>query len=37
LGLVPKKVGEERLSQETLEELAQGKSIVAGKRTGTAL
>jgi len=29
LGLVPKKVAEERLRQETLEELAQGKSIIA--------
>jgi hypothetical protein len=29
LGLVPKKVAEEKLSQETVEELAQGKSIVA--------
>jgi Ni,Fe-hydrogenase III small subunit len=29
LGLVPKKVAEEKLNQETLEELAQGKSIVA--------
>jgi Ni,Fe-hydrogenase III small subunit len=29
LGLVPKKVAEERLNQETLEELGQGKSIVA--------
>jgi NADH:ubiquinone oxidoreductase subunit B-like Fe-S oxidoreductase len=29
LGLVPKKVAEEMLSQETLEELAQGKSIIA--------
>jgi len=32
LGLVPKKVAEEKLSQETVEELAQGKSIVASKR-----
>src|SRR5271157_5338090 len=31
LGLVPKKVAEERLSQETLEELAHGKSIVTEK------
>ena len=31
LGLVPKKVAEERLSQETLEELAEGKSILARK------
>ncbi len=31
LGLVPKKVAEERLNQETLAELAQGKSIVAGE------
>ena len=31
LGLVPKKVAEERLSQETLEELARGKSIVTEK------
>ena len=31
LGLVPKKVAEEKLSQETLEELACGKSIVTGK------
>ena len=29
LGLVPKRVAEEKLNQETLEELAQGKSIVA--------
>jgi Ni,Fe-hydrogenase III small subunit len=32
LGLVPKKVAEEKLSQETAEELAQGKSIVASER-----
>jgi len=31
LGLVPKKVAEERLNQETLEELAHGKSIVTEK------
>ena len=31
LGLVPKKVAEEKLSQETLEELAFGQSIVTGK------
>ena len=31
LGLVSKKVAEERLSQETLEELAHGKSIVTEK------
>ena len=35
LGLVPKKVAEERLSQETLEELAQGKSIVKEKSLQT--
>jgi coenzyme F420-reducing hydrogenase gamma subunit len=29
LGLAPKKVAEEKLKQETLRELAQGKSIVA--------
>jgi Ni,Fe-hydrogenase III small subunit len=31
LGLVPKKVAEEKLRQETLEELACGKSMVAGR------
>jgi Ni,Fe-hydrogenase III small subunit len=31
LGLVPKKVAEEKLRQETLAELAQGKSILAGR------
>ena len=31
LGRVPKKVAEEKLSQETLEELAQGKSMREGK------
>ena len=31
LGLVPKKIAEERLKQETLEELAHGKSIVPGE------
>ena len=31
LGLVPKKVAEERLRQETLEELAEGKTVVAGR------
>jgi hypothetical protein len=35
LGLVPKKVAEERLSQETLEELAHGKSIVTEKSLRT--
>jgi Ni,Fe-hydrogenase III small subunit len=29
LGLVPKKVAEERFKQETLEELAEGKSAFA--------
>lgn len=31
LGLVPKKVGEERLEQETLEDLAEGRSAFAGR------
>lgn len=31
LGLVPKRIAEERLKQETLEELAEGKSAFAGK------
>jgi len=31
LGLVPKKVAEEKLAQETLEELAEGRSAFAGK------
>ena len=31
LGLVPKKIAEEKLHQETLEELASGKSIVTDK------
>jgi Ni,Fe-hydrogenase III small subunit len=31
LGLVPKKVAAEKLRQETLAELAQGKSILAGR------
>ncbi len=35
LGLVSKKVAEERLSQETLEELAHGKSIVTEKSLRT--
>jgi len=34
LGLVPKKVAEEVLSQETLEELAQGHSSFAGGHDG---
>jgi hypothetical protein len=33
LGLVPKQVAEEKLRQETIEELTQGKSVLAG-RTG---
>lgn len=35
LGLVPKKVGEEILRQETLEELARGESIVRKKCPST--
>lgn len=35
LGLVPKKVGEEILRQETLEELARGESIVKKKCSST--
>ncbi len=31
LGLVPKKIAEERLKQESLEELAEGKSAFAGR------
>jgi Ni,Fe-hydrogenase III small subunit len=31
LGLLPKKVAEERLKQESLEELAEGKSPFAGR------
>jgi Ni,Fe-hydrogenase III small subunit len=31
LGLAPKKVAEEKLNQETLEELACGKSMVTSK------
>ena len=31
LGLLPKKVAEERLKQESLEELAEGKSAFAGR------
>lgn len=34
LGFVPKKISGERLRQETLEELAHGKSIVTGKSPG---
>ena len=34
LGLVPKKVAEEHLSQETLDELAQGRSPYMGGRDG---
>lgn len=37
LGLVPKKVGEEILRQETLEELAHGESIVRKKCSSTVL
>jgi len=33
--LVPKKVAEERLNQETLEELAHGKSIATEKTLRT--
>ena len=34
LGLVPKKIAEEHLSQESLDELAQGRSPYAGVRDG---
>jgi hypothetical protein len=37
LGLVPKKVAEETLGQETLEELARGQSIVSKERTAESL